>query len=174
MTVVHTADLPATRRAEVKALLELVFAGRWEEPDWDHTLGGLHVLAYDADRIIAHAAVVQRRLLWHDRPVRTGYVEAVGVAQAWRGRGLAAAVMTEAERIVGSAYELGALSSAAPAAPFYLARGWRRWPGPTAVLGPDGLTRTPDDDGTTYVFDPAGALDLSGVLACDWRPGDVW
>ena len=38
----------------------------------------------------------------------------------------------------------------------------------------DGLRRTPDDDGSTYVLPLDAPLDLDGDLACDWRDGDVW
>ena len=47
------------------------------------------------------------------------------------------------------------------------------WQGPTAVLAPGGLTRTPEDDDSTLVR-PVPGLNLTGTLTCDWREGDVW
>jgi len=82
--------------------------------------------------------------------------------------------MTETlERVVRSAYDLGALSATGEAAGFYAARGWRPWRGPTSVLTPAGVLRTADEDGGVHVLEMALRLDLSGELTCDWRDGDV-
>jgi len=51
--------------------------------------------------------------------------------------------MEALERVVRSAYDLGALSATAAAAGFYAARGWRQWHGPTSALTP-ALVRTED------------------------------
>jgi aminoglycoside 2'-N-acetyltransferase I len=179
MTVVRTvptADLDATERAGLRRMLDNAYAGDFDDEDWDHALGGLHIMVADRGDQIAHAAVVQRRFLHADRSWRGGYVEAVAVHRSWRGQGFAAAVMTEAERVIDRAYDLGALSTSTAGQGLYVARGWLRWQGPTAVLSPAGLTRTEDDDDSTYVRRvPGGApLTLTAPLACDWRNGDVW
>jgi len=67
-----------------------------------------------------------------------------------------------------------ALSASDDGVALYEARGWQLWRGPTSVLAPNGIERTPDDDGSVYVLLGATALDLDGELTCDWRPGDVW
>jgi len=108
------------------------------------------------------------------RSLRAGYVEGVGVSEHRRGRGHGAALMAPLERVIRSAYEVGALGATDEAAEFYAARGWRRWEGPTSALTPDGIVRTEDDDGGIYVLPVAVPLDLSGALVCDWRDGDVW
>jgi aminoglycoside 2'-N-acetyltransferase I len=173
--VVHTADLGAARRTQIRALLDRAFAGRFDDADWDHALGGLHVLIAERSRIVAHASVVQRRLVHAGRALRTGYVEAVAVDEDRRGRGHAATVMDQVERVIRAAYDLGALSTSRGVSGFYLARGWVVWQGPTAVLGPSGIVATPDDDGSTFVLPvPSTPLHLAGMLACDWRDGDVW
>jgi aminoglycoside 2'-N-acetyltransferase I len=108
--------------------------------------------------------------------VRTGYVEAVAVDQDRRGRGYAAAVMDEAERIIRAAYDLGGLSASHGVEGLYLSRGWLAWQGPTGVLSPSGLIRTPDDDDSTFVLPVSSTPPerRTGMLACDWRDGDVW
>jgi aminoglycoside 2'-N-acetyltransferase I len=58
--------------------------------------------------------------------------------------------------------------------PFYAARGWRPWRGPTSALTPDGVRRTRDEDGWVYVLEAGAVLDLDGELMCDWRDGSVW
>ena len=173
---VPTADLTAADRTAIRRLLDDAFAGSFDDDDWDHALGGLHFLVDEQDTLVAHAAVVQRRF-WHaGRSLRGGYVEAVAVPPRWRGRGFAAAVLAEAERVIDRAYDLGALSASDAGRGLYLARGWVPWQGPTAVLAPGGLTRTEEDDDSTFVRPVAGgaALDPAAVLACDWRDGDVW
>ncbi|GIF37081.1 GNAT family N-acetyltransferase [Actinoplanes xinjiangensis] len=171
--VAPTADLPPDERAAVRDLLDLAFDGGFDVHDWDHTLGGLHLIVTRAGLPVAHGAVVQRRFLLDGRSLRCGYVEAVAVHPRWRGHGLAAAVMTEAERLIDGGYDLGALSASTEGRGLYLARGWVPWTGPTAVLTPSGVTRTPDDDDSTLVR-PTPGLALTGTLTCDWRDGDVW
>ena len=57
--------------------------------------------------MIAHAAVVQRRLLHRGVALRCGYVEAVAVHPEWRGQGLGTAVMDAAEQVIRGAYSTG-------------------------------------------------------------------
>lgn len=172
--VAHTADIDAPTLAAARLLLDHAFGERFTDDDWDHALGGIHALVWEAGELVGHAALVQRRLLHRGRALRTGYVEGVGVRADRRGRGHAAAMMTALERVVRSAYDLGALSASEAGAGFYAARGWRRWQGPTSALTPSGVERTEEEDGSIYVFPVTVPLDLSGALACDWRDGDVW
>jgi aminoglycoside 2'-N-acetyltransferase I len=176
LRVVHTASLRAAELAQIRGLLDRAFAGRFDDADWDHALGGLHVMVAEQERVVAHAAVVQRHLVHDDRPIRTGYVEAVAVDVDRRGRGHAAAVMGESERIIRSAYDLGALSASGGVEAFYLSRGWLAWQGPTFVMTPAGTTRTPHDDDSTFVLPVSRTrpVRVTGTLVCDWRDGDVW
>jgi aminoglycoside 2'-N-acetyltransferase I len=103
-----------------------------------------------------------------------GYVEGVAVREDRRRRGHGGTVMAALERVVGGAYELGALGATDEAVPFYESRGWRRWEGPTSALTPEGVRRTASDDGGVYVLVGHAPLDLDGEITCDWRDGDVW
>ena len=170
----HTSDLDAPTLRAARALLDAVFADDMSEHDWEHALGGVHALVWEEGELVGHASVVQRRLLHGGRALRAGYVEGVGVRADRRRRGHGAAAMAALERVIRGAYDLGALGSTDVAAPFYAAREWRRWEGPTSALTPAGITRTPDADGSIYVLPAAVPLDLSGALTCDWRDGDVW
>jgi aminoglycoside 2'-N-acetyltransferase I len=170
----HTSDLDASTLRHARSLLEAVFEGEFEDADWEHALGGVHALAYEDGELVAHASVIQRRLLHGGRALRAGYVEAVGVRADRRGRGHGAAVMAAAERVIRGAYDLGALGTTDDGLGFYAARGWRRWQGPTSALTPDGIVRTEDEDGWIFVLPLAVPLELSGELTCDWRDGDVW
>lgn len=150
------------------------FDGGFTGADWEHALGGMHALVCHRGAIIAHGAVVARRLLHQGRALRCGYVEAVAVREDWRGQGLAAAVLDALEQVLRGAYELGALSSSDAGRTLYAGRGWLPWRGETSVLAPSGITRTPEDDGDVYVLPITAELDFDGALTCDWRDGDVW
>ena len=174
LQVAHTSELDAASLAAARTLLVDVFAGNLSPDDWEHALGGVHALAWEGAELVAHASVVQRRLLHGGRALRAGYVEGVGVRAHRRRRGHGAAVIGALEAVIGRAYELGALSSTEEALPFYRARGWRRWRGRCSALTPAGIRPTPEDDGGVFVLEGAAALDLDGELTCDWRDGDVW
>jgi aminoglycoside 2'-N-acetyltransferase I len=169
----HTADLEPPALAAARALLYDVFDDMTEH-DWEHSLGGMHALVWEGDELVGHAAVVQRRLLHGGRALRAGYVEGVGVRADHRRRGHGAAMMDALERVVRSAYDLGALGATDEAVALYERRGWKPWQGPSSALTPAGVRRTPDEDGAIYVLPGAVALDLAGELTCDWRDGDVW
>jgi aminoglycoside 2'-N-acetyltransferase I len=172
--VAHTSELDAAELAAARELLYAVFGDEMTEDAWDHALGGVHALVWDGSELIAHASVVQRRLLHRGRALRTGYVEGVAVRADRRGEGHGAVLMESVERVVRGAYELGALGATEAALGFYAARGWQQWRGRTFALTPSGITRTEDDDGGIYVMPVSAALDLDGELTCDWRDGEVW
>jgi aminoglycoside 2'-N-acetyltransferase I len=172
--LIHTADLDAATRAAIWALLHAAFAGDFGDDDWEHALGGMHALAWEDGDVVAHASVVQRRLIHAGRALRTGYVEGVGVRPDRRRRGLGAAVMGAVERVIRGAYDLGALGATDEGAALYTARGWRLWEGPSSALTPDGIVRTAEEDGGIYVLPVAVELDVTAPLIADWRDGGVW
>jgi aminoglycoside 2'-N-acetyltransferase I len=169
-----TADLSAASLRAARALLDEVFFPEMTDDDWDHALGGQHVLLWERGHLVAHAALVERRLTAGATQLRTGYVEAVAVRADRQRRGYGAAVMAPLESEIARSYDVGALGSSELGAAFYRTRGWQVWRGPTWARTPNGLMRTPDEDGWIYVLDAGGALDLTEPLICDWRCGDVW
>jgi aminoglycoside 2'-N-acetyltransferase I len=171
-----TAELGAEELAALRRLLFGAFAGRFDEHDWEHTLGGVHVLATEDDGVVAHGAVVPRTLVTGGRALRTGYVEGVATGVDRQGQGLATAVMAEVGQVIRDGYELGALADGTGIPGFYQRLGWETWQGPTFVAGPRGRERTAEEDGSILVLrTPAtGELDPAGSLVCDWRAGDVW
>ena len=150
------------------------FGGEFTDADWEHALGGMHALICHHGALIAHAAVVQRRLLYRGTALRCGYVEGVAVREDWRGQGLAH--RGDGRRRTGHPWRVpsGCVGSSEAARPMYTARGWLPWQGPTSVLAPAGLTRTPDDDGRCSSCRSAWTSTPPPTVACDWRDGDVW
>ena len=106
----HTADLGPAAVSAVRDLMDAVFDGVCDDT-FDNALGGVHALILDGGDLIAHGSVVQRRLLYGGRALRAGYVEGVAVRAGRRRQGHGAAVMTELERVIRSAYHLGALGA---------------------------------------------------------------
>jgi aminoglycoside 2'-N-acetyltransferase I len=173
--VTHTAEVPRPVVTATRALMDAAFAGDFGDDDWDHCLGGLHVVARSADEVVGHAAVVQRRLVTGGRALRSGYVEGVAVHPDWQRRGIGGEIMTRAESIVHAAYDLGALGTTDEGLPLYTSHGWVRWRGPLAALTPGGTVPTPGEQDAVLVLPvPSVVLDLDGPLTCDWRDGDLW
>jgi aminoglycoside 2'-N-acetyltransferase I len=158
----------------MRTLLDGAFGDRFDDADFEHALGGMHALVYEGMDLIGHGSVVMRRMLHAGRALRTGYVEAVAVRADRRRSGIGDAVMAELERFIRGGYELGALGASPAGAALYLSRGWWQWPGATALLGPDGVRATPDEDGGIYVLPVTVELDPGEPLVCDWRDGDPW
>ena len=171
--VCHTADLSDDELNAARGLVFSVFEDA-REVDWEHCLGGIHVLTWDGAELVAHGAVIQRRLIHQGRALRTGHVEGIAVRADHRREGLGSSVMTELERVIRRAYDLGALGSSDERLAFYAGRGWQRWRGRTLALTPDGIVPTPDDDDSTFVLPVSAQLDLDGDIICDWRDGDAW
>ncbi len=81
--------------------------------------------------------------------------------------------MEPLEQVARRAYDVVALAASDAGAALYVARGWLPWQGPTSVLSPTGVVRTPDDDDWVLVL-PGPDLDRTAELTCDWREGDPW
>lgn len=169
----HTGQLDAAALDAARRLMDVAFCD-FEDDDWQHALGGLHALLWAEGHLVGHASLVQRRLLHRGRSLRAGYVEAVAVHPDARRRGHGSALMAAVEDVAGRAHDVVALGATDDGAALYAGRGWQRWRGPTSVLTPDGVVRTPDDDGGVWVLPGRAELDLDGELVADWRDGDVW
>ena len=183
-----TTDMARVRRlatdqlddADVAAIRQLLIAAfaddgeGFTDEDWAHSVGGLHVVLDIGGSIAAHASIVERELHIGDRPVRTGYVEAVAVAPERQRSGLGSRVMIEVNDVIRTRHELGALGTGSPA--FYERLGWIRWLGPTAVRVGGQTIRTPDDDGGILVLPTPRSphFERTMLISCAWRAGDVW
>jgi aminoglycoside 2'-N-acetyltransferase I len=173
MRRIATGELSADELRGLRSLMDASFAS-FDDDDWVHALGGIHVIVEKADVPVSHAAVVERVLGVDGRMLRTGYVEAVCTALAHRGRGHASAVMREVGHVIRERYELGALGTGIHG--FYARFGWERWEGPTSVRTVSGREPTPKNDGGIMILRTAATerLDLRGGLSCEWRAGSVW
>jgi aminoglycoside 2'-N-acetyltransferase I len=144
----------------VRALLWRAFEDGFSEEDYQHALGGEHVVAYDGSELVCHAAAVPRTLHVGDRRVHTGYVEAVATAPGRRGEQLGSRVMQRLATVIRARYQMGALSTSRHA--FYGRLGWQRWLGPSFVIRDGEWVRTPDEDWTPVA---------PTLRSCARRPG---
>ena len=171
--LLRTIDLTEGELSVIRRLMDDAFHD-FDDDDWQHTIGGWHVLVHDGVELVAHAAVVERVLEIDDQPFRTGYVEGVATAPGRQGEGFGSAAMAEATELIRRTYELGALGTGA--FHFYERLGWERWQGRTFVRDGDRRTHSVDDDGAVMVlrFGPSAEVDLAASISCDGRPGDDW
>lgn len=171
--VVTSDELDGGTRSEVRALMDRAFDD-YTDDDWDHGLGGHHVIVCRDGRVVAHASVVPRTLWVDGEPVAVGYVESVATDPDVRGEGLGSRAMERAAGLIPEHGSLGALATGSPG--FYDRLGWERWRGPTSVRRATGEERTPEDDGAILVLrlPSSPPLDLSAPIACEERTGDDW
>ena len=169
-----TAEVPGEVWIEIRQLLARAFAGRFSQEDWEHALGGFHVIVSDAGAVVSHAAVVPRTLEVARQPFNTGYVEGVATSPDRRGERLGSLAMDEIMRLIRDNFEMGALSTGRSG--FYERLGWERWRGPTFVRDGKQETRTEqEDDGVMILrFGVSQDIDLTAPLSCEQRRGDNW
>jgi len=181
LVVARTDELSEALLAEVRALLDAAFDDpahpeeAFDDDDWDHALGGTHVLLLDDERrVVSHASVVDRIIDVGGRALRTGYVEGVATRGSSEGEGHGTRVMEQVADLIADRHQLGALGTGA--FHFYVRLGWERWQGPSFVRRGDEVHRTPDDDDGIMVLrvDPSVVPDLTAPISCDDRSGDAW
>lgn len=170
---VHTADLDPRELEAARAMVFDAFGGRFDQIDWRHSLGGIHVISRDAAGVIdGHSAIVARSFRHGSRQLRCGYVEGVAVRSDRRRRGIGDALMERTNAIVTHGYEIGGLGATNEGARLYARHDWTEWRGRLAAFGPAGAESV--SGGWVWVFDPHSLLDVTEPLTCDWRDGDRW
>ncbi|GGO35628.1 aminoglycoside 2'-N-acetyltransferase [Deinococcus humi] len=174
LRVAHTAELSPDIRAIIRELLDLTFDSDFNDDDWDHALGGLHTLAFLEERLVGHAALVQRAFLLGEVPQRVGYLEAMGIHPDCQRQGIGRAIMERINHQVAWGYDFGALSTSAAGLGLYRSCAWEVWQGPLSVMTSLGLRATPEEEDGVLVYAPAGGVDLHLSLTCEFRRGDVW
>lgn len=167
-------ELSTAVRAQLRSLLREAFPDDFTEDDWQHGLGGVHLVAFDGERPVGHASVVTRTLYVGEQRYIGGYLEAVAVDAMFRGRGIGASVVRLAGEIIAHRYPLAALSTSEH--DFYERLRWERWQGPAYVVADTVWVRTEDeDDGIMVLRTPeCPVADLTTAIAVDERSGDNW
>ena len=172
--VLTTAAPSPELSSAIRHLLIEAFEGDFAQEDWEHTIGGWHVVVGDGNAILSHAAVVPRVLEVADHPLYTGYVEGVGTTPARQREGLGSVAMAGASDLIRSRFDMGALSTGHQG--FYAALGWEKWLGPTYVRRGSETVRTEEEDDGVMVlrFGSSKDVDLTAPISCESRRGDDW
>jgi aminoglycoside 2'-N-acetyltransferase I len=186
LLTLRTGDVPPAVLAQAHDLMWRAFDD-FTDDDWDHGIGGWHVIAVEHPGggasepsgagepvVVAHAAVVERSIEVDGKPYRTGYVENVATEPERNGEGIGTLVIARIGELVREGYEMGALGTGAHH--FYERLGWERWQGPSYVRRAGGLDRSEDEDDGIMVlrFGPSSGIDLRAATSCSERPGDDW
>lgn len=170
-----SAELPSETVSELRRLMDAAYAGCFTNDDWENAQGGTHAVIEEAGAVVAHGAVVPRKVIVGGTAMSAGYIEAVAVSPARQGSGLGKRVMQALAVILEERFVIGVLSTGLPE--FYVRSGWQRWRGATWVHHPDGeLERTPEEDEGVLIFRTSRTppIDLTSDIVCDDRPGDAW
>lgn len=172
--VFPTSTAPDGHLAAIRRLVDAAFGSEFAETDWEHALGGWHVVAVAKGTVVSHAAVVPRHLWFGHRELAAGYLEAVATDPAVQGHGIGSRVMDQAATLLRREFQVGALATGRPS--FYERLGWERWQGPSSVWRGDERLPTPEDDGGLMVlrFGFGDDLVLTEAMTCEPRPGDDW
>ena len=170
-----TEDLDAGTRM---AIIDLCVAAHQEE-DFKNLFsyvpaGGLHVLAFQDDRLVSHAMVTTRWLQPEGLPLlKTAYVDAVATLPAYQGRGHGSALMRYLASQIDQEYMIACLETGR--VDFYERLGWEVWRGPLAGRSEQGLIPTPEQKGTMILrLSQTPALDLNSMLTIECQGGRIW
>jgi aminoglycoside 2'-N-acetyltransferase I len=133
---------------------------------------GLHVLAYDEQRLVGHAVVTTRWLQPDNLPrLKTAYVDAVATHPLYQGQGIGSAVMRHLASAL-SDYGLACLETERVS--FYAQLGWEEWRGPLAGRKGTELMPTPDQKGIMILpLAHTPPLDLDSSLTVEYD-GRIW
>ena len=165
--------LESALEGRLRKLLDLAFEGDFSAEDWEHTHGGSRFIGALADEVIAHGAVVPRRMWLDGKEMIVGYVEAIAVApQHWR-KGFGSNLMEAITRHCQDTFELSMLST--DEKEFYRRYGWRDFPGSSQILIEGEVTRSADEDeGLMYLSSGSIVLSTASTILCEARSGDAW
>ena len=83
-------------------------------------------------------------------------------------------MMSELERIIEHAYDIGVLGASDEGEVFYSRRGWTKWLGSSFALTPEGVVPTPQEDDCIFVYAAGPEIDIHGDITGDWRDDGVW
>ena len=167
------ADLDPQISAVVRNLLNDAFEGDFSEEDWKHTFGGMRFLGFLNDQLIAHGAVVPRKIEVDESDLIIGYVEGIAVAPTYWHKGYGSLLMAEITSYCLSEFSLSMLSTSEKG--FYRKHGWSDFEGMSYVLKDGAEIRSEDEDqGLMYLSGLHQFTDYPRKVLCEARDGDAW
>jgi aminoglycoside 2'-N-acetyltransferase I len=167
------SQITSALKIELKELLERSFEGDFSQEDWLHTFGGARFVGHLGDQVVAHGAVVPRKMHIDGESVDVGYVEAIAVVpNHWRN-GYGSLLLADITSFCKSNFSLSMLST--DEKDFYSKSGWRVFQGMSYVLQDGKEFRTEDeDDGLMFILGDEPGLKEPRKVVCNSRSGDDW
>ena len=157
----------------VHELLLSAFEGDFSEEDWQNSLGGLRLIGFLNEEIVAHGAVVPRVVRIDDVEENIGYVEAIAVAPRFWRQGIGTALMEEITKICKSQYQFSMLSTGEK--DFYRRFGWVDFKGESYVDLGERVVRSEEEDEGLMYLGVGNYLNVSPLkVICKSRSGDAW
>ncbi len=167
-------DAKASRKhTQILNLLILAFDGDFSDGDWRNSCGGVRIIGCVDGEIVAHAAIVSRKILVNAAEVNVGYVEGLAVHPSFQGLGFGKHLVQKVTDLCLANHALSLLSTDEHA--LYESVGWQKFRGESFVCEESGLVRTPEEDRGLMFLAPLGNADLDPhVLVCFDREGEPW
>ena len=173
MSQVLDADLDPQISAVARNLLNDAFEGDFSGEDWQHTFGGVRFLGFLNDKLIAHGAVVPRKIKVDESDLVVGYAEGIAVAPTYWHQGYGSLLMAEITSFCRSEFSLSMLSTSEKG--FYRKHGWSDFEGMSYVLK-DGVEIRSEDEDEGLMYLPGLSRDTGSPkkVICESRVGDAW
>lgn len=157
----------------LKKLLYEAYEGDFDEGDWLNSCGGIRVIGWLNNELVAHASIVPRQMWVNDSSLIVGYVEGVAVDPSMQNKGIGSLLLAKFTNECLASFEVSVLSTDAFA--FYGRAGWKRFFGKSAVQHKNEVVSTPDEDETLMYLEGAQFVNLTiGHLVCFPRAGSHW
>jgi aminoglycoside 2'-N-acetyltransferase I len=158
---------------QLKNLLNKAFEGDFDEGDWLNSCGGIRVLGWLNNEIVAHASIVPRQMLVNDLRLTVGYVEAVAVMTSLQNQGIGSLLLEKFTNECLKNFEFSVLSTDGFA--FYGRAGWKRFFGESAVQLENAVVSTPDEDENLMYLQRSNISSATITqLVCFPRAGSPW
>jgi aminoglycoside 2'-N-acetyltransferase I len=174
LTLEILPDAKASKKhTQILNLLILAFEGDFSDGDWRNSCGGVRIIGCVDGEIVAHAAVVSRKMLVNAVEINVGYVEGLAVHPSFQGLGFGKQIVQNATELCLANHVLSLLSTDEHT--LYESAGWQRFRGESFVSEESGLVRTSEEDGGLMFLAALGNADINPrALVCFERAGEPW
>ena len=154
-------------------MLDAAFEGDFSDEDWKHTFGGYRFLGLLEGELIAHGAIVPRKIFFDSQHLTVGYVEGVAVDPRYWRNGYGSSLMAAITKVCRENFEISMLSTDEKA--FYTKHGWRDFQGESFVLVQGTEVRSEEEDeGLMYLLGNSTSVKRPRKVVCESRDGDSW
>lgn len=169
----YSGDFSELELEDIHKLLIEAFDQDFSDADWQHTFGGTRVIGFIDNKVMAHAALVARKIWLDDIAHQVGYLEGVAVLPKFQKQGFGSELLASVSDFASKNYQWSMLSSSEKY--FYRKHGWQDYLGHSFVLIADKEIATPtEDEGLMYLAMGKHQIPSPMRAVCEQRSGDYW